>query len=187
MRLADPWCLFYLPVGGGENVRDVTYDPTLVFRVDSISSFWRVFNNVPEPKDMGIGTLYLFRDGINPKWEDPRNRDGGVVRVKLDATTIGEAWTVLLCRTVGESWSKSVRNVVNGVALKVRERAFILEVWVTENTAELISDISELLHQFLGGAFPLSYTLHSVAQERAAAAALAEKEKKKNKINARHW
>lgn len=188
MRFGDPWCLFYLPVGGPDSTRESTYDPTLVFRMDCISSFWKVFNNIPEPTRMCAGTLYLFRDGINPKWEDLRNRDGGIVRAKVRPQVVDDAWLHLLCRTVGESWSRSVRNSVNGIALKVRAAAFMLEVWVTEQTSELMSDISELLHKFLGDAFQVPYIPHSVAQERAAtnAAALAVKEKK-NRGNRRLW
>ncbi|EAN84771.1 Eukaryotic translation initiation factor 4E-4 [Trypanosoma cruzi] len=185
MTLGDLWCLFYLPAGLGECIRENTYDPTLVFRVDSVATFWKVFNNIPQPTEMKIGTLYFFRDGINPKWEDPGNRDGGILKMKLDSHCINDAWVYLLCRTIGESWSKSVRDTVNGVALKARERAYLLEVWVTEQSAELMMDISELLRPLLGDVFSVFYAPHSVTQERAAAAALAEKKRSRN--NRRRW
>ncbi|RNF24101.1 putative eukaryotic translation initiation factor 4e [Trypanosoma conorhini] len=189
MPLADLWCLFYLPAGLGECIRENTYDPTLVFRVDSVATFWKVFNNVPRPTEMTISTLYFFRDGINPKWEDPGNRDGGILKIKLDSSRINEAWVYLLCRTIGESWSRSVRDTVNGVALKVRDRAYLLEVWVTKQSPELMMDISELLRPLLGDVFSVFYAPHSVTQERAAAAAAAAAlaDKKKNRQNRRRW
>ncbi|RNF00560.1 eukaryotic translation initiation factor 4E [Trypanosoma rangeli] len=188
MTLADLWCLFYLPAGLGECIRENTYDPTLVFRVDSVATFWKVFNNVPRPTEMTIGTLYFFRDGINPKWEDPGNRDGGILKIKVDSSCINDAWVYLLCRTIGESWSKSVRDTINGVGLKVRERAFLLEVWVTKQSPDLMMDITELLQPHLGDVFSVFYAPHTVTQKRAAAAAAAAlAEKKKNRQNRRRW
>ncbi|KAH9579930.1 Translation Initiation factor eIF- 4e [Trypanosoma melophagium] len=188
MPLGDVWCLFFLPASGGESIRENTYDPTHVFSVDSVPTFWKIFNNVAQPTDMNYGTLYFFRDGINPKWEDPGNRDGGIVKLKVPSASINDAWVLLLCRTIGESWSKSARNTVNGVALKVRERAYLLEVWVTQQTPELMADISELMQPFLGEAFSVLYSPHSVTQEKAAAVAAALAEKgKKNRNNRRRW
>ncbi|KEG09905.1 putative eukaryotic translation initiation factor 4e [Trypanosoma grayi] len=185
MPLGDLWCLFYLPAGTGESIRETTYDPALVFRVDSVATFWKVFNNVPAATSMEIGTLYFFRDGINPKWEDPGNCDGGMVKIKVASDHIDEAWVLLLCRTIGESWSKSVRNTVNGVALKVRERGYVLEVWVTKQSPGLMADIGELLQPLLGDAFLTQYAPHSVMQERAAAAAAALAEREKRNRNSR--
>lgn len=180
MRLGDLWCLFYVSAKTGESALKGTYDPTLVFRVDSVATFWKVFNNVSRPTKMESCTLYFFRDGINPKWEDPANSDGGILRLKLDRETIDDAWVWLLCRTIGESWSKSVRNTVNGVALKVRGSVYLLEVWVTAQSPELMADINELMQPLLGPAFAVLYVPHSVTQERAAAAALAEEKKSGN-------
>nr|CCC48341.1 putative eukaryotic translation initiation factor 4e [Trypanosoma vivax Y486] len=173
--LGDLWCLFYLPMGGGENVKESTYDPTLVFRIDSIASFWRVFNNLPNPTEMDTGTLYFFHDNINPKWEDARNHDGGIVKIKLCSRVINEAWIRLLCCCAGEAWSGPVQDVVNGIALKVRGCAYILEVWVTKQTPELMADISQLLHPVVDDAFSTLYIPHLLMKQRATT--LAEKGK----------
>ncbi|KPA83022.1 putative Eukaryotic translation initiation factor 4E [Leptomonas pyrrhocoris] len=180
MMLDDLWCLFYLPSTWGENIKQEDYDPMLVFRVDSIPTFWKVLNNIPAPSELGLSTLYLFRDGIDPKWEDASNRDGGIVKVKVTLAQVDEAWELLLCRTIGDSWCPSVRETVNGVALKVRERAYYLELWVTKDSVELQRDLAALWQPILGASFATTYLTHAVMQERsvAAAAAAAEKQKK---------
>lgn len=180
MLLDDLWSLFYLPSSFGESIKEEDYNPTLIFRIESIPTFWKVFNNIPQPSEMPISTLYLFRDGIAPKWEDPANRSGGIVKVKVTASQMDEAWELLLCRTIGDSWSASVRSKVNGVALKVRDRGTILEVWVTEQTPELMRDLTELWKTVFHGAFATTYISHDAMQTRAQAAAalLAEKNKK---------
>ncbi|KAG5498556.1 hypothetical protein JKF63_02842 [Porcisia hertigi] len=182
MMLDDLWCLFYLPSKLGENIKEEEYNPTLVFRVDSIPTFWRVLNNIAAPSELQLSTLYLFRDGIDPKWEDPANRDGGIVKVKVTAAQVDEAWELLLCRTIGDSWSPSVRETVNGVVLKVRERAYWLELWVTKDSSALQKDLADLWHPVLGASFSTTYLTHAMMQERAhAAAALAAERQKKNR------
>ncbi|KPI88739.1 putative Eukaryotic translation initiation factor 4E [Leptomonas seymouri] len=180
MMLDDLWCLFYLPISWGESIKQEDYNPTLVFRIDSIPTFWKVLNNIPAPSVLGLSTLYLFRDGIDPKWEDASNRDGGIVKVKVTSAQVDEAWELLLCRTIGDSWSQMVRETVNGVVLKVRERAYYLELWVTKDSMELQRDLAALWQPILGASFVTTYLTHAVMQERsvAAAAAAAEKQKK---------
>ncbi|KAG5497814.1 hypothetical protein GH5_02604 [Leishmania sp. Ghana 2012 LV757] len=182
MMLDDLWCLFYLPTTLGENIKEEDYNPTLVFRVDSILTFWRVMNNIAAPSELQLSTLYLFRDGIDPKWEDPANRDGGIVKVKVTSAQVDEAWELLLCRTIGDSWSPSVRETVNGVVLKVRERAYWLELWVTKDSSALQKDLAELWHPILGASFSTTYLTHAVMQERShAAATLAAERQRKNR------
>ena len=58
----------------------------------SIEDFWRYYNNYPKPSeiffdgkckpliknpDREVASLSLFRAGIEPKWEDVKNRSGG--------------------------------------------------------------------------------------------------------------
>lgn len=182
MMLDDLWCLFYLPTNFGENIKEEEYNPTLVFRVDSIPTFWKVMNNISSPTEMPLSTLYLFRDGIDPKWEDPANRNGGIIKVRVTPTQVDEAWELLLCRTIGDSWSAAVRETVNGVVLKVRDRAYWLELWVTKDSSALQHDLAELWRPVLGSSFVITYLTHAVMQERShAAAALAAEKQKKNR------
>lgn len=188
MMLDDLWCLFYMPANFGESIKEETYNPTLIFRIESIPTFWKVVNNVPAPTAMQLCTLYLFKDGIDPKWEDPANRNGGMVKVKVSAEQVDEAWELLLCKTIGDSWTPVVRNTINGVALKVRDRGYLLEVWVTKQTPELMRDLAELWRDALGAAFAAGYYSHEAMQNKSAAAAAAAVEKqKKQQQQRRRW
>ncbi|KAK7200645.1 eukaryotic translation initiation factor 4E [Novymonas esmeraldas] len=183
MMLDDLWCLFYLPTSLGENISEADYNPTLVFRIESIPTFWKVLNNIAPPSKMRLSTLFLFRDGIAPKWEDALNREGGIVRVTVTSAQVDEAWELLLCRSIGDSWAPTVRETVNGVVLKVRERAYRLEVWVTKDSTALQKDLANLWHPVLGGSFATTYMPHAAMQEclHAAAAVAAEKQHKQRR------
>ncbi|KAK4469438.1 hypothetical protein MN116_006990 [Schistosoma mekongi] len=44
----------------------------------TIEHFWSVLSHTHRPKEMTNGNdLYMFKCGIVPKWEDPKNENGG--------------------------------------------------------------------------------------------------------------
>lgn len=169
MLLSDQWCFYFLD--SSSVTSEGNFDPTLVFRIDSIATFWRVMNNIPEAGQLNrSSTLYLFRDDINPKWEDPKNNAGGMWKMKVDAAKINMVWTIMACRTIGESWEKENRNCINGIVLKVRDKGFWIEVWVTDKTDTFARDLHSGIESEVGAIY-LDYLKHSSVQEHAAAAA----------------
>jgi len=43
--------------------------------------FWRIYNNLPltiSPRD----SIHMFKRGVKPRWEDPRNTHGGIPAVQ---------------------------------------------------------------------------------------------------------
>jgi len=49
-----------------------------IFTFATIEEFWSLFNNVVDVKELIPNTDYLlFKQGIKPEWEDPKNNDGG--------------------------------------------------------------------------------------------------------------
>lgn len=90
----------------------------------TVEDFWRYYNNYPKPSEifyMGtvkprlcnpereIGSLSLFRDGIEPKWEHPENRDGGefALRKFRKPEDIDSLWELLSIHCIGELFEHS--------------------------------------------------------------------------------
>eukprot|EP00967_Tisochrysis_lutea_P097767 scaffold143748_cov19-Tisochrysis_lutea.AAC.1 len=49
-----------------------------VFTFSTVEEFWCLYNNIKTPGQLQpSATFYLFKEGIEPKWEDPRNFNGG--------------------------------------------------------------------------------------------------------------
>ena len=181
MLLFDQWCFYFLDSSSVPS--DGKFDPTLVFRIDSVATFWRVMNNIPEPTQLTrSSTLYLFRDDINPKWEDPKNNAGGMWKLKVEPNKINIVWTIMACRTIGESWDKAHRNSINGIVLKVREKGFWIEVWTTEKIDAFAKDIHSAIEQEVPAMW-VDYLKHSDVQELAAAANSTPKSSKKGGSN----
>ena len=47
--------------------------------------------------------LFLMRDGINPMWEDPKNKDGGCFSFKVSNKDVAKVWEQLSYAIVGET------------------------------------------------------------------------------------
>lgn len=180
MALTDTWCLFFVD----RSPQDTTeYDPVLVYKIDSIETFWRTFNNIPTITNCSIGsTYYFFRDGIKPKWEDPKNINGGAWSIRFntskdDQDLIDAVWERLCCRVVGNSWLPEFRPIVNGLVAKIRERQITLQVWVTERIDLFPTDIVSAV----GDVFPAFKTDYYDHQNMYSAAAARDKERKPSK------
>lgn len=128
MQLTDNWTLYFLPSPPGKGE---PFDPALVFGIDTVASFWKTMNNLPEAEELPArSSMYLFRDDIVPKWEDPQNKDGGLYRVAVSSRVANDVWLRTAARTIGESWKRLYRDNVNGIVLKVKEKGMYIEVWV---------------------------------------------------------
>lgn len=107
----------------------------------------RLYHHVPNPSQLPEkATFYLFRDGIQPAWEDEANLGGGIWSVQFPrertAGKIGKHWCNLMLSAIGETLDvpfpagarpvsslEQSPSVVAGVALAARNNFYRLSVW----------------------------------------------------------
>lgn len=176
--LSDTWHLYYIDRresaahGGTQN-----FDPYLVYTFDDLTTFWRVFNNIPTATRSAVGsTFFLFRDGIDPRWEDPRNESGGAETIKFNSShsseKIDRVWLRFCCCAVGESWASEVASKVTGVVLKHRERTITLQIWTTDRVEKMPTEVRKLTED------PITFSEYLSHKQMAEHAAKAEAEAK---------
>jgi translation initiation factor 4E len=81
-------------------------------------------------------TFYLFRKGIKPMWEDPRNVHGGKWVYQLTKSTAGrtrlsEMWLRTVLLLIGEQFGHNSDAVV-GAVLQLRPKGDRLSVWTDQ-------------------------------------------------------
>jgi translation initiation factor 4E len=92
-----------------------------------------LYNNIKAPSQLQpMATYYLFKDGIEPKWEDPKNTHGGSWNCSAPRTPNGkqvlDSWwlhAVLAC--IGEQFDEG--EEVCGVTVNIRNGKDRLELW----------------------------------------------------------
>eukprot|EP00933_Yihiella_yeosuensis_P006164 TRINITY_DN110835_c0_g1_i1.p1 TRINITY_DN110835_c0_g1~~TRINITY_DN110835_c0_g1_i1.p1 ORF type:complete len:266 (+),score=59.08 TRINITY_DN110835_c0_g1_i1:90-800(+) len=124
MPLKDTWVLWEQAVpsdtkgGGGSSYSDATKQ---IVEFNTAQDFWRIWNGVPQPSALlnncrfirenpgqqpaAIDAVMLFKKGVRPEWEDPKNQSGGHFQVQLKpnigGAQIDEYWNNLVLAMVG--------------------------------------------------------------------------------------
>lgn len=111
---------------------DISY--VLLNRIDSVDTFWRVFNTIKEQKVYDDFSLYFMKENIKPKWEDPRNISGGCLSYKINTTSLNEIHDLFLhtCIQCAENKIIEFDDIVNGVNVIVKSRHIIIKLWLSE-------------------------------------------------------
>lgn len=135
LRLETPWTLFVDKIpDSGASLEDYQENLKKVYTVQSVETFWQVFNNVPAPSCLSCRySFHLMRgDGTRqPTWEDPLNASGGHWKLKCHKQYTNIVWQELLLAAVGEQFSTSTRHddMVTGVSVSIREKDDHFQIW----------------------------------------------------------
>ncbi|KAJ9542186.1 hypothetical protein OSB04_028692 [Centaurea solstitialis] len=117
------------PIGAawGNNLRKV-------YTFDTVEEFWCLYDQVFKPSKLpGNADFHLFKDGIEPKWEDPECANGGKWTVTSGRkATLETMWSETLMALIGEQFDEA--DEICGVVASVRQRQDKLSLW-TKNAA----------------------------------------------------
>lgn len=127
--LQDSWSLWYLTA---DKTKD--WDDRLIklMTFDTVEDFWACYHHVQLPSRLPMGSDYmLFKDGIQPKWEDEQNRDGGKWAIETDKKYrphLDGTWLETLLAVIGEGFGDAGK-LVNGVVVQIRRKVDRLQIW----------------------------------------------------------
>lgn len=77
--------------------------------------------------------LFMMREGVQPTWEDPKNRNGGCFSYKVSNKQVPAAWRNLSLCVAGESAAHdlTVSNNITGITISPKKQFCIIKVWLT--------------------------------------------------------
>ena len=87
--------------------------------------------------------LFLMRDGIQPIWEDEKNRNGGCFSYKINNRNVVDVWKQLSYAIVGEtiSMNNDFRSDVTGITISPKKNFCIIKIWMSgcshQNTQQI--------------------------------------------------
>lgn len=148
-----------------------------VYTFAFVEDFWSLYHNIKPASELATGTDYnIFRDGIEPAWEDPKNSKGGKWMVSLSPkqrpNLLDQRWLHTLLACVGETLEdhNNEEGIVCGTVLSVRKRADRLAVWTRYAPEEQIMDVGRkfqaALAEFVkGDQITFHYYLHESAAQ----------------------
>jgi len=142
--------------------------------VGTIEEFWQVYNHIEPASRISVGCDYsLFKYGIRPDWEDPKNQKGGrwIVEVPINSLSpldiIDVSWIETLFILIGEHGAP-YNDIVNGAVINMRKGKFRIGVWLKDgrNNFSGVSHIGGLLKERLRLSQTIYYSVHSEEQSK---------------------
>ncbi|CAN0056829.1 LOW QUALITY PROTEIN: eukaryotic translation initiation factor 4E-like [Lethenteron reissneri] len=108
----------------------------LITKVDTVEDFWALYNHIQVASRLMPGCDYsLFKDGIEPMWEDERNKRGGRWLITLTKTQrhsdLDRYWLETLLCLIGEAFDDHSDDVC-GAVVNVRPKADKIAVWTAD-------------------------------------------------------
>lgn len=139
--LMHKWTLWFTKPStgrGGENWNDLLKQ---VITFSSVEEFWGVYNNIAPVSELALKSDYhLFKEGIRPEWEDPKNKHGGKWSYQFKDKRnipIDELWLHVMLSAIGETLEGENDGEVMGVVVNVRKGFYRIGVW-THSTGNRI-------------------------------------------------
>lgn len=182
MKLNDTWIIYDHEKSDNQNYEKSTRK---IGEFNTINGFWSFFNNIPKPSDLfyqrdtgkpfynynnedrEVASISMFRDGVLPEWEDPRNKHGGEIILRkffrkgvAPVEYLDFLWETLAMGCVGEQFINSDNitgiRVVDSSMVNDDKPLYRIELWFSnlDFKDSLEKDFKKIL------ALPMSDKIH---------------------------
>ena len=124
----------------------------LIYNFKTVEDIIAITESTPDPLIKSC-MLFVMKDGINPVWEDPKNRNGGCFSYKISNKNVCEVWRELNYVLVGETISNNSSFVkcVTGITISPKKNFCIIKIWMTNcehiNPTVVTSEVKGLISQ----------------------------------------
>lgn len=107
-------------------------------QIESVQDFWRYANNTPVDQIKMRESLYLFKQGFKPIWEDRRNILGGSWTFRVGKNIGPDFWTRVQLMAIGEQLQAALEegDQLCGVGLSVRFNSHLITIWHRDSSKQ---------------------------------------------------
>ncbi|XP_057222554.1 eukaryotic translation initiation factor 4E [Malurus melanocephalus] len=150
--LQNRWALWFF-----KNDKSKTWQANLrlISKFDTVEDFWALYNHIQLSSNLMPGCDYsLFKDGIEPMWEDEKNKRGGRWLITLNKqqrrSDLDRFWLETLLCLIGESFDDYSDDVC-GAVVNVRTKGDKIAIWTTEcENRDAVTHIGRVYKERLG-------------------------------------
>lgn len=146
--LANNWTLWYDSPGKKSSTKSWHDSLKNIITVTTVEDFWCVMNNIPIASELAIGSNYhLFREGVQPMWEDEGNQKGGkwvCPVLRKERNMLDGSWMSVLTSMIGETFENN--SEICGAVVSVRKAVDRIAIWT--KTAAKIEETNSIGREF---------------------------------------
>jgi len=177
--LQNAWTLWFFK---NDKARSWEENQRPIITVTTVEDFWSLYNHIEVASRLPAGSDYsLFKEGIFPDWEDPRNAPGGRWMINVDkrqrSDYLDTYWLEILFFLIGEHADQHAHQV-NGAVVNVRGKGDKLAVWLADaSQPDSILRIGKMIKERLGidPEQTIGFNIHN--EEKARPSSSAKKSK----------
>eukprot|EP00252_Welwitschia_mirabilis_P018251 TRINITY_DN4055_c0_g1_i2.p1 TRINITY_DN4055_c0_g1~~TRINITY_DN4055_c0_g1_i2.p1 ORF type:complete len:198 (-),score=30.83 TRINITY_DN4055_c0_g1_i2:141-734(-) len=133
-----------------------------IYTFNTVEDFWNLYNNLFLPSKLPNGAdFHMFKDGIEPKWEDPICAHGGkwTYTNTRGRFVLDQIWLNSLLAMIGEQFDEG--DEICGVVVSVRPRQDKIALWTKSATNEAVQmSIGRQWKEVLDGNEKIQYIFH---------------------------
>jgi len=168
--LMHKWVLWYCKSDRNKNWEDCLKE---VATFNTVEDFWALYNHIQLASGLPWSSdYYLFKEGIQPMWEDPENRQGGrwLIQVPRDRRNeiLDFYWLELLMAIVGEQFDDGSDQIC-GAVVNVRQKGDKISLWTKDGQKEDMNlKIGHVVKVKLGltGNNTITYEMHKDTSQK---------------------
>lgn len=126
----------------------------VVICFSTVEDFWSVYNWIIKASKLITGCDYsIFKNDIQPMWEDPENKDGGRWLINVSKNQrqadLDTLWLETLLCLIGEAFD-DYGDEITGAVVNIRQKGDKVSVWTRDCTqSESIMHIGRTLKERL--------------------------------------
>jgi translation initiation factor 4E len=150
-----------------------------VHTFETVEDFWSLFNYIQPANMLTKGCDYsLFKNSIEPSWEDPRNSSGGRWILTMnkkhwdEKTNIDKYWLETVLLLIGEGFEDLYGDSVVGAVVSIRAKVNRVAVWITTTDRDASHSIGQTFKSRLklSPATLIHFQTHKDAQQQTSSA-----------------
>lgn len=107
-----------------------------IYTFNTTENFFRFYNGILPVSHLSCGSNYhLFRTGIEPKWEDPANLNGGrwvFSSSRNHALKVDKIWEKTIYELLNEKFSYFGSECVKGLVGSARKNEIRIAIWTAD-------------------------------------------------------
>lgn len=121
---------------------------TKIYNIDSVEKAISITESIPEQMVQNC-MIFIMKKGIDPIWEDVKNKDGGCFSYKISNKHIYKCWNSLSYALFGNILTSPKYNeIINGITISPKKNFGIIKIWLSSSKYQnpnIINKINEYI------------------------------------------
>ena len=113
-----------------------------IFTFETVEQIIKFYEHLPDNLVKNC-MLFIMHEGINPIWEDSRNRQGGCFSYKISTKNVVNVWRDLSFMLMGGSLAENnIVDSINGITISPKKNFCIIKIWLGDCENQNPQDIN---------------------------------------------